>query len=350
MMYIGRCPDCGKALRGGHGDPIKKIASPLCSCPHCGSAYLDENMYEWAVLAPESQLFYIYLANNRWVLHGFAVVTSFALQHWLFFPICIFISMLLCYIWVCIASQDDFEKSKIRCSSQGYRDILVQAGYTKMDQRFYDDYNRRRKLISSKSTPSNSSHTTATSAVPASVSPSSSSTPAFKNFNSQEKISYLIWSHTQLFVQHTGLSLDRKQFMYVWSVYFYAVTKSINNQKFIDGIYSYFDKHAIRYVREPDTRSYVVQEMRTDYREIRPTLIGSGIDPATDSGKALLWDLLLDWIRPTSPYSNEARERFCSDVKILMSYSRHLYAKSPVSAHSVKFSISDTDCKLPENQ
>ena len=133
MMYTGRCPHCGNEVRGGHGIPIKSIDTPFRQCNWCGRTYIDENMYEWAVLDPIYKFSFYFLANNRWVPYCLFLILSFS-GYWVAALICSIIWPVISYIYVKLAKKEDIEASYIRCEDSIYVESLVK-NYKKVEMR-----------------------------------------------------------------------------------------------------------------------------------------------------------------------------------------------------------------------
>lgn len=159
-----------------------------------------------------------------------------------------------------------------------------------------------------------------------------------------------IWHETDLYIKYADNSLTRQQYMYLWAAYFYVVVKAVRDNAFIREIYSYFDEFAIRYVKDPSNRSFVVHDMKNDYREIRPLLNRSGIEPCTESGSDQLWELISSHIYGNSNIPSVAPSRFKSGVLVLTSYSKRLYRNRSTPASDIRCSIDSSDKteSLPE--
>ena len=139
MMYEGKCPHCGNTVRGGHGIPMKRIASPIQTCFRCGRKYIDENMYEWAVLNPVYKLWFYFGANNRGIVLFFSLLigtcgllagnTTPSLRV-LAFSVAWIVG---CYIYVKLVHKNAMIESQIRCSNAEYLQLLENIGYEKME-------------------------------------------------------------------------------------------------------------------------------------------------------------------------------------------------------------------------
>lgn len=141
MTYTGRCPHCGAIVRSGHGDPIKRIDTPIRTCPRCFHKYIDDNMYEWAVLDSAHKFFYYFLANNRWIPYFLFLIFA-AGGYW---PVTVLGCILwagICFAWVKLTKKDAFELSHIRCLQPGYLDSLNAGYYDKISEKKCEQYKR----------------------------------------------------------------------------------------------------------------------------------------------------------------------------------------------------------------
>lgn len=149
----------------------------------------------------------------------------------------------------------------------------------------------------------------------------------------------LIWQEVDMYIKYVDQSIDRKQHMYLWAAYFYVVVKTVRDKKFINDVYSHFDKFAIRYVRDPGRRAFVVQEMKADYREIRPLLNASKIVPNDASGRDQLWTLVSAQMYKHSKVPANADRQFAGGAIVLSKYSLRYYRNSLPVALVERYSI-----------
>lgn len=136
MTYKMSCPHCKNAVRGGHGDPIKRIDSPIQTCPHCGKPYLDNNMYEWSVISTMYQLYFYFFANNRFVFPWLIVAIGLSTGSWILFGVLVLIWMACCVYWVDSGMKDKIEASNKRAADPDYVKLLAKLGYDKLADKY----------------------------------------------------------------------------------------------------------------------------------------------------------------------------------------------------------------------
>ena len=141
MTYTGRCPHCGATVRGGHGIPIKRIDTPIRSCPRCFRKYMDDNMYEWAVLDDAHKFSYYFLANNRWIPYFLCLIFAAGGYWWATVLGCI-LWVAICFAWVKLTKKEAFELSHLRCLQPGYIDSLNAGYYDKLNDAKCEQYKR----------------------------------------------------------------------------------------------------------------------------------------------------------------------------------------------------------------
>lgn len=124
MWYTGKCPHCGTTVREGHGSPIKRIGTPFRTCYRCHQSYLDENMYEWAILEPLYKFFFYFLANNRGFVY-FILLIFAAGGYWLVTLLGSIVWAIVSYLWVKLTKQEAIKESHDRCLQPGYIDALL---------------------------------------------------------------------------------------------------------------------------------------------------------------------------------------------------------------------------------
>ena len=158
-----------------------------------------------------------------------------------------------------------------------------------------------------------------------------------------QKVSRMLWSETDHFCKSIDNSSGSRQFMHIWAVYFYVVAKSTKSQAFINEVYSYFDDCAARYAGQFSSCLLSVSDMRSAYREIRPLLNASKIDPTNPAGTDLLWEFVVENVFGGTPLPSVARNQFDTSIRVLSRYSR--YSCNNNSAQ-VKYSISEPSSDL----
>lgn len=172
--------------------------------------------------------------------------------------------------------------------------------------------------------------------------------------NSKHSAAYevcrLIWQEVDMYIKYVDQSIDRKQRIYLWTAYFYVVVKAVRDKNFINDIYSYFATFAIRHGKDPACNSFLVQEMRRDYREIRPLLNASGIVPDDASGRRLLWALINAQMYKYGDVPTNADRQFEVGTIRLREYSLHHYRNRLPTNFNVKYSLdsSVSEDSLPD--
>ena len=151
MTYEGKCPHCGNVVRGGHGTPMKRIDTPVRTCFRCGHNYVDENMYEWAVLDPVYKFWFIFAANNRGIVLLFSLLLGgvcLAVENiatGIGFLVFSAIWMTLSYIYVKHVHKDAMIASQNRCNAPEYIELLNTIKYDKLANKFNNFYRNYRK-------------------------------------------------------------------------------------------------------------------------------------------------------------------------------------------------------------
>ena len=148
MMYEGKCPHCGNIVRGGHGTPMKRIGTPVCTCFRCGHKYVDENMYEWAVLDPVYKFWFVFAANNRGIVLLFSILFGGVcfpadnIATGIGFLVFSAIWMALSYIYVKHVHKDAMIASQNRCNNPEYIELLNAIRYDKLANKFNNFYKK----------------------------------------------------------------------------------------------------------------------------------------------------------------------------------------------------------------
>ena len=137
--------------------------------------------------------------------------------------------------------------------------------------------------------------------------------------------------------------------MYLWSCFFYLLTKIIRDQSFINSVYSHFREHSLLYIRDPERRSFMVDEMRSSYRYMRSFLIVASIDPVHSNDYSEFWQTFSPIIYGDNAPPELGQRKFASIFKSLMRASLREYQASLITP-AIQFSISSDgdDTAIPE--
>lgn len=341
MLYTGTCPHCGAIVRGGHGSPMKRIGSPIMLCPRCKKPYIDNNMYEWAVLQWPYKLWYYFFANNRFFLWLFIVPLAFNYPtFWICLPI---LWMLGCITWVHIASDEAISESEERCTDIAYIDLLCAAGYDKI---------RSDVVLASKKRHAEAEKKRAETLSEQAV----RSEPSQSNVAPSYRVCRFIWTSVIIFKNHLGISFSLEEQAYLWAAFFYVVTKTVRNQAVVDEIYSgFFDSVRFLLRNHPDKFTAVTSVMAA-YRQLRPQLNSSGIDPRTSKGMDSLWEFICQRINRNGIWPTDAKDSFKGAAQIVLRYAQKAYGitedSSSSSKNNTRYSLCEREavCVVPDFQ
>ena len=127
MTRIVRCPHCKAQV--GIGTVRADIASPLSQCPLCKRAYIDKDMYEWAVIPWYKKLQFV-LGNGR-VFWSFllAVLLGAAARSWITGLVAFSCLLLLSLLYVIFMKKEKIDASVHRAEDRAYVETLQRTGY-----------------------------------------------------------------------------------------------------------------------------------------------------------------------------------------------------------------------------
>lgn len=234
MTYTGHCPHCKQVVRAGHGGPVKRIGSPIMTCPHCNKKYLDENMYEWAVIADECKLRYYFIDNGRWFYVPFlALLAGGGSESFLFGCLVLIVGLAAYWLIVKYANDTAIQESFKRCSNISYVDTLVEVQYEMLDQRFTDDYHARHKKVISPPARSSVPHQSHSSVPSDSKDRSVNISP----LSFEQKASLVckrLWSASIDFIEYTSFPQNTYCATFFWSAYLYSVHDILAKNNLLD--------------------------------------------------------------------------------------------------------------------
>lgn len=146
-----------------------------------------------------------------------------------------------------------------------------------------------------------------------------------------------IWIRAITFCNQTMKAPTLKDCTYVWTAFFYAITKSLRDQNVVDDIYACFDDTASLYIRDADSKPLTLRAIRCHYHQFRSFLNGSGIDPRTDEGLMDLWAALSHHVYGGNP-PKDAALAFSYNVRMLIDHTKNAYAPKSRERYSLDVS------------
>ena len=117
--------------------------------------------------------------------------------------------------------------------------------------------------------------------------------------------------------------------VYVWTAFFYAVTKRVRDQKIVDNIYTQFLPSATKFLAKNDAPSKAIPIVQATYWKFRSILNKSGIDSRDSDGMHQLWELLLQQAYIDSSIPDDAFFKFVSNIVRLCNHTASEYELSP---------------------
>ena len=127
MRYHISCPYCRTTLFSGRGTPPEKIGSPFQTCRSCGKQYVDNNIYEWAILSTPRKIYYCLFANSRALLWPVPIVI--ALYSKILAVFCVVLCLVICLLWKRNRLGPYISQSQLRCKDSEYIDSLIRSNY-----------------------------------------------------------------------------------------------------------------------------------------------------------------------------------------------------------------------------
>ena len=140
-----------------------------------------------------------------------------------------------------------------------------------------------------------------------------------------------IWTHAILFSKEATQSPSPKCTAYLWTAFFYAVTKEIRNQEIVNHIYAQFRNSALPLVKDRQDPAKIVDDMQSHYRKLREVLNSTGIDPRTEDGLRALWGLTSAFAFPNTELPVNTFFGFKYSTMVIVKHALSLYQLMPKS-------------------
>ena len=138
-----------------------------------------------------------------------------------------------------------------------------------------------------------------------------------------------LWTNSIMFCNQFIPKATLKQNTYLWTAFFYAVTKTIQDQIIVDKIYSQFKAATLPFIPDKDNRNKYLSVVQTAYLDFRKLLNASGIDPRTDSGAHTLWIFLCSQLCPELTSVAEAENKFIKCTNLILDRAASAYHPKP---------------------
>lgn len=116
---------------------------------------------------------------------------------------------------------------------------------------------------------------------------------------------------------------------YIWTAFFYSITKHIRNQEIVDRLYTQFLPSAEPFIPAGSNGVKVLSHIQAAYRKFRNTLNASEIDPRNQAGVSELWAIAAQWACPDTQPPSSASMAFAYNVYLVTNHALTLLGLAP---------------------
>lgn len=138
-----------------------------------------------------------------------------------------------------------------------------------------------------------------------------------------------MWTNSIMFCNQFIPKATLKQNTYLWTAFFYTVTKTIQDQVIVYKIYAQFKTATLPFITEKDKTNKYLSVVQTTYWDFRKLLNASEIDPRTDSGSHALWIFLCSQLCPELTLSSDAENKFIKCTNLILDRAVSAYQPKP---------------------
>ena len=165
------------------------------------------------------------------------------------------------------------------------------------------------------------------------------------------RVCHFMWTRSIMFCDHVQKNPSLQCVTYLWTAYFYSITKHIRDQNLIDEIYTQFKTSAEPFIKDCENKAMSLHCIQSAYWQFRNILNSSGIDPRMQDGISKLWDLTAQWAFPNAPLPEGAETSFSHNVQLLVNHTLTLYGLKP-PAETVYYmeSANGMTVRVPESK
>lgn len=155
-----------------------------------------------------------------------------------------------------------------------------------------------------------------------SVMPTQDAAPSYR-------VCHFMWTRSIIFCEHIQKNPSIQCEAYIWTSFFYSITKHMRNQDLVDEIYAQFKSSAEPFIRDGGNKAMSLHYIQSAYWQFRSTLNASGIDPRTQDEISRLWQLTAQWAFPNVQLPEGAEASFSYNIQILVNHALTLYRLKP---------------------
>lgn len=165
--------------------------------------------------------------------------------------------------------------------------------------------------------------------VPSSISPVTQRASSRQESTPAYRVCQLIWTRSIIFCEHIHTKPSLQSTAYIWTIFFYSITKHIRKQDIVDEIYDQFKVAAEPFIRNDEDKSMTLDYIQSAYWRFRSELNASGIDPRTHDGMGKLWEITVQWAFPNVELSEGAEVGFIYNNRLLVRHALSQYGLKP---------------------
>lgn len=143
------------------------------------------------------------------------------------------------------------------------------------------------------------------------------------------RVCHFIWTRSIIFCERIQKNPSLQCETYIWTAFFYSITKHIRNQVLVDEIYAQFKLAAESFIKDGESKAMSLHYIQSTYWRFRSTLNTSGIDPQTQDGISKLWTLTAQWAFPNAQLPEGTETSFGYNIQLLVNHALTLYGLKP---------------------
>lgn len=156
--------------------------------------------------------------------------------------------------------------------------------------------------------------------------PASASSPAYR-------VCHFMWTRSDIFCDHIQKNSSLQSKAFIWTAFFYSITKHVRNQNIVDELYAQFKAAVEPFIASSQNKAMSFYYIQTAYWQLRSILNSSGIDPRTQEGVSELWFTVAALAFPGISLPENALTAFSLNMQMVTTHALEIYHLKAVKEH-----------------
>ena len=164
------------------------------------------------------------------------------------------------------------------------------------------------------------------------------------------RVCHFLWTRSIIFCGHIQKNSPLICQTYIWTAFFYSITKHMRNQDLVDEIYSQLLPATEPFISKDENKTRSLDCIQSTYRRFRSVLNDSGIDPRNEGGIAELWAITAQWAFPNISLTESEEKAFMYNMLLVTNRALEIYKLKPTETIYYMEAANGMTVRVPESK